>query len=330
MNFFKCLIILSVFLFTPVAKGDLKIRVIDTGAGLATAVILPDKSYLIYDAGHWNEINTVMDALDDFLPTNAIIDTLILSHTDSDHIAATPRILRDYAVNKVIRTGLKRSSGTWKRVDRVINDKEVASSMVDMNLAETTLHPGTSFIYGDAIVTFLAGSERPPLDWDLDNTSEKNNAGSIVMRIAYKGKSVLFMGDAVGRHNDAHENQLIATEKFLVDNSQALVIDSDVLIASHHGADNGSAKKFIEAVSPEWVIFSAGHDHEHPRKDTAERIMRAGVQKANILRTDLGDDEDDDKEWQEGKIPGHHDRAGDDGVLIEISSQGQLTVTQDN
>lgn len=50
----------------------------------------------------------------------------------------------------------------------------------------------------------------------------------------------------------------------MVDRSEVIKIDSDVIVAPHHGANNGSSEKFIEKVSPEFVIFGAGHDHQHP------------------------------------------------------------------
>lgn len=41
-----------------------------------------------------------------------------------------------------------------------------------------------------------------------------------MLRFSYKGKSVLFMGDVVGRYSKSNdENEIIATEKFLVKNS---------------------------------------------------------------------------------------------------------------
>ncbi len=81
-----------------------------------------------------------------------------------------------------------------------------------------------------------------------------------------------------------------------------------MLIAPHHGADNGSSKAFIDAVSPEWVIFTAGHAHKHPRAVAAQRYLNSGVKLDNMFRTDLGDDEGV-KEWDHGRISGHKDKS---------------------
>ena len=44
----------------------------------------------------------------------------------------------------------------------------------------------------------------------------------------------------------------------MVDNSGSVPIAADVLIAPHHGADNGSSTTFIQTVNPTHVIFPSG------------------------------------------------------------------------
>ena len=74
----------------------------------------------------------------------------------------------------------------------------------------------------------------------------------------------------------------------MVDMAGVIDIDSDVLIAPHHGADNGSSTEFISAVSPDFVIFSAGHRHDHPSNVTAQRYITSGVNVANMFRKHIG------------------------------------------
>ena len=120
----------------------------------------------------------------------------------------------------------------------------------------------------------------------------------------------------------------------MIENADVIPIDSDILIAPHHGADNASSTSFIYAVSPEYVIFSAGHRFEHPRATVAQRYLDNGVSIQNIFRTDLGDDERDpneeDKEWSHGRQNGHRDPSGDDDVDILIRSNGTVRVEYRN
>ncbi len=170
-----------------------------------------------------------------------------------------------------------------------------------------------------------------PAGWGLSGAKERNG-GSIVIRLLYKGKSVLFCGDAVGRYEDHANNECIATEKFMVENAGVITIDSDVIIAPHHGADNASSTKFIQAVTPEYVIFPAGHRYQHPTTAAAQRYLNNGVLLGNIFRTDLGDDERDHGscEWAHGRVNGHKDEAGDDDVDILIRSNGTVRVEYRN
>ncbi|MDR4507397.1 MAG: hypothetical protein MRJ65_04010, partial [Candidatus Brocadiaceae bacterium] len=117
----------------------------------------------------------------------------------------------------------------------------------------------------------------------------------------------------------------ISAEKYMVDNSGFIPIDSDVLIAPHHGADNASSVRFIKAVSPDFVIFSAGHKYSHPRASTAKRYIDNGVNQNKIFRTDFGDDEGG-QEWDFGEISGHKDPVGDDDVDVLILSDWTIRV----
>jgi len=118
----------------------------------------------------------------------------------------------------------------------------------------------------------------------------------------------------------------------MVDNAAAVPLKSDVLLAPHHGGDNGSSACFIQAVDPKFVVFSAGHSHDHPTADAAGRYLAHGVPLANMFRTDLGDDEsandtaNTEREWDHGRIPGCSDQRGDEDVDIVIRADGTAEV----
>ncbi len=214
---------------------------------------------------------------------------------------------------------------------KAIADAVEGGTLLDLNLAEVEFPAGATYRFGDDVfVTMVCGFGVLPEDWDVKGSSEKNNAVSIVVRLQYKGKSVLFCGDAVGRHIDAPPNaEPIATERYMLEQKSIIPIDSDVLIAPHHGADNGSSTKFIDAVSPRHVIFSAGHQHKHPRAIAVKRYTDAGVKVKNMLRTDWEDDEGA-KEWSVGRTDGHVDKAGDDDIDIVIRASGKVEVDYSN
>jgi len=309
------------------------VRVIDTGAGLATVTLMPGDHYMVYDAGHWNAEDLVMERIREIIPSGATIDLLITSHNDSDHLGAVDEILQEYRVTRVIRTGQVRDTNTYRDADSAITRASTEQGTLDISLDKFDFPDGATYRFGDAYITKVTGFHEAPSTWDLISVAEKNNANSIVIRLFFKGKSILFTGDAVGRHSGQENDVPLATEKFMIENSPVITIDSDVLIAPHHGADNASSSDFIKEVSPTWVIFSAGHDFGHPRKSTAERFLNQGVVIHRIFRTDLGDDEtgsEGQKEWKHNSISGHVDKKGDDDVDILIRPSGEIIVEYRN
>ena len=158
-----------------------------------------------------------------------------------------------------------------------------------------------------ATVTLLHGRNDAPPSWDKhfasgDLRSRQRNAISIIAKLEFHGRSVLFTGDSVGldRYGQSKvEAPCVATEQDLVQghNSKDFDLASDVLIAPHHGSSNGSCLEFIKTVSPRWTIFASGNGHRHPTKTVVSRYLKAGIATSRIFRTDRGDNEGG-SEWK--------------------------------
>ncbi|NVJ64060.1 MAG: hypothetical protein HWD84_07525 [Flavobacteriaceae bacterium] len=111
----------------------------------------------------------------------------------------------------------------------------------------------------------------------------------------------------------------------MVNNAHERTVDSDVIIAPHHGADDGSSLKFIQAVSPELVVFPAGGQYGHPRKSTVLRYKEAGVDESKMFRTDLCDSPQK-KEWAGHTVEGQDDSGGDNDIDITLTKDGVIDV----
>ena len=292
------------------------IRVLDVEQALSVVAALPGGYYVVFDAGDAAVGNPVLAGVQELVPDGEEIDLLVLSHPDSDHINDALSLLDNYRVRRVVRTGYPEFAGTtWRTLDSTITARAEAGEFVETNLQHTELLPGATLRYGDAFVTFLAGVPEPPEAWGLSGRSERKNSVSIAARISYRGGSVLIAGDAFGRRGGTSEaaestermmEAAAATERDVLAFAPVLPLASDVLVAAHHGADDGSSAAFIGAVDPTWVVFSAGEGHEHPRQTTADRYIAAGVSPWRILRTDAEDPVEDPaeaKEWQRGDWP---------------------------
>lgn len=309
-----------------VGEQDVFVRVIDSGAALCCVIKMPGRKYIIYDAGNYTgdgaltatEIGKIIEA-------GSEIEFLILSHSDSDHLGAVDEICNNYKVKKVIRSGYYQESGTYESADKSIVLEKEREGCIDVNLSCCEFPPGAMYRIGDVFMQMVSGFYRPPEEWGKLTTSEANNAGSIVIRLVYKGNSIIFCGDAVGRHIGDPSDVCIAEEKYMVENSDIIQLHSNVMIAPHHGGDNASSADFIKSVNPHYVIFSAGHKFHHPREEAAQRYIDAGVDRKNIYRTDLKDDESF-SEWGFGREIDNTDPEGDDNVDIVLRENGTIGI----
>ena len=307
------------------------VRVVDVGPGLCCVIQMPGNRFAIYDAGDGSAANGKIQEL---IPLGSALELLVLSHSDSDHLGSVPFICKQYMVKNVIHSGLKkpRSKGSseptlaWSKAMRAIHSEVVDEHCQEKSLKDSPLTPGQTFTFGDVRLVTVFGLTQPPAAWGFTSskhTSEFYNSGSIVMRLDYRGKSVLFCGDTVGRLIDDPATTCIAAERAMVDNNSNVSINCDVIVAPHHGADNGSSTAFIQATSPTFVIFSAGTLFKHPRASSAKRYLDNGVAVERMFRTDRGDIQRNG-EWTVGT--GQGDKAGDDDVDVLIRNSGQIVV----
>ena len=330
---------LNAFAQAPVAHdADLHVRVLDVGHGNAIVARMPatgesgepDHHYLVYDTGRWEawEGQATLEAIEQVIPRSEVIDLIVLSHVDRDHIGGASEILGAYQVSKIIRPGKKATAlqgdaVIWEEADKAIRSE--GAEVLD--LSEQDVPAGTRFQFGATTLTLVSGFSLPPEEWGELQPAHARNSGSIVIRLEFAGRSVLFTGDAIGcEHYEIDEcDQTLATEKYMLDNSDSVRIKSDVIIAPHHGSISSSSPEFLASFAPEWVIFPSGHRYDLPRTATVQRYIEAGVLPSRILRTDRGDHEGP-KEWPRGRIEGCEDVPYDDHIDIVITSKGDLTV----
>jgi beta-lactamase superfamily II metal-dependent hydrolase len=259
---------LSVALAVQAAGGltpgpaDLYVRVVDVGPGLCTITAAPNGHYLIYDAGHWQSSQCLAAAQD--IIGAAAVDLMVISHTDADHLGEADDLLAAFNVRQIIRTGMVRTSNAWANFHQAVS-REVLDGASVMNLQSASLIPGSTIALGDATVTLVAGWGAWTLSSGL-TTAEQRNAVSIVVRLDFAGASILYTGDTVGRRITDPPDACKDAEAFMVADHDAgrVSLKANVLIAPHHGADNASSQCFIQRVDPDYVVFSAGHEYQHP------------------------------------------------------------------
>ncbi len=108
--------------------------------------------------------------------------------------------------------------------------------------------------------------------WPPDGYSGKgDNARSCVLLVDNGKQRLLLPGDLGGQE-----------EVMLVENG---LPQTGIVVAGHHGGKGSSLPTLVDALQPQYAVFSVGYRNRfrHPRADTLERFAAAG---ATGLRTD--------------------------------------------
>ena len=327
-------LVAMIFCYVTIAgfsQDDVKVLIGDVGAGLGTVTMLPNGKVMVYDAGRYTRL---IPTIKDLVPVGGHIDLLILSHNDSDHIGGVQEIDNMYTVGTVVYSEYRDTTigdfhDTYNDAMEAISNMRSKGTNV---ISVTNSSPArTTLLYNaDGVkVTYLCGFGDPMSIWEFkkkDIPAKPRNAISLVVRLDYEASSIIYGGDAVGKLKNSED--CVYTERYLLDSLDAKLLDADIIISPHHGADNGDCDAFIKAVTPQYVIFSAGSEHGHPRESTVNRYLNNGVKKENMFRTDRGDHEKKygKVEWREGRVEGCEDMAGDDDIEITLSPNKKITV----
>lgn len=319
------LLLLCLVLTSSLCYSQVEVYVLDVGAGLCTVSKLPNGEIIVYDCGSSESSkegnNEIEKRLPEILKTNSDIDLLVLSHTDGDHINSTGFLFDNYDIKKVLWTsyskqkcynGKKDNTEAFKTlVSKIKNEK---CEVVDLFERDSIIPPGLEESYGDVIIRYMSGFNKPLEQWNFFNKCSKAlNAISITMQLEYKGKKIFYGGDAVGWI----DNTLAATEKYILENiSDIRLLKSEIMIVSHHGSSNGSSPDLIEAINPDYAIFSAGTKYKHPSNSVIKRIIK-NKSSTKLLGTNKNDKYKDYKKYNKDKI-------GDDEIKIIISENSNL------
>lgn len=316
-------------------KNAVDITIIDVGPAMSVLIKLPNGDVIVYDAGFGDR---TCNYINEKHPSISKIEYLILSHTDADHWGSVKSLVENYTIKNVLRTDY-RITDRSKVLNEGVKAIKAKPNINDINLSDEPMNHSTILYEKEGVkLYFIIGfGEIPEIDeWKKLGSSKKNNGVSIVVKLVYGEHSILFTGDAVGRKDG--KDGTIASEKYMLDSISPDLLKSNVLVAPHHGAENGSSIEFIKAVKPEYVVFPAGHHgtYKHPRLSTANRFIKdyglsISKEDNHIFRTDRGDFEsgganDFTKHWNNDTNANDGDIAGDDHIRIVFPLNGAIQI----
>ena len=221
---------------------SMRVTVIDVGHGSAGLVEIPGGEVLLIDGGGFSD-NAAFDVgyriVAPLLRRKKIrtVQTIILSHPDSDHLNGLIYISRYFHVVRILSNNEPAETRGYAQLMSVVREEGI--EMPDFNRLPRSWSMGK--VEMELLYPFpgFMGKEETGLPGNRNNNS-------LVVRISFEGVSFLFPGDI-----------MTAGERELVETSGG-GLSSRVLVAPHHGRRSSNSRLFLEAVKPEIVVASTG------------------------------------------------------------------------
>ncbi|RJP82994.1 MAG: DNA internalization-related competence protein ComEC/Rec2 [Desulfobacteraceae bacterium] len=252
---------------TRFLHDDLRVHILDVGQGNAALLEIPNGHTMLIDGGGFAN-NAIFDmgerVVAPFLWNKKIgtIDTVFLSHPNSDHMNGLIFIARYFHVKTFCSTDDQASSQSFLELQQTISEKGIHHpSFQEL--------PAIQEING---VTIQILYPERSLDGSKDQQTDLNN-NSLVLKITFKDRSFLFPGDVMA----TGEKELVA--------NHGRGIQSTVLVAPHHGSKTSSSTSFLNTVDPEYIVISCGWKNRFgmPHQTVLNRYADLGCR---VYRTD--------------------------------------------
>lgn len=254
----KYLVLIFVFMFIhyfcPFVKESYYL-VFDVGQGDSALVyskgdvILIDTGGVVNYEGE-NNYSISRNKIIPYLKSMGIrkIDSLVLTHGDSDHMLEALYIVSNFKVDKVI-----------------FNKGEY--NYLELQLIEVLDKKGIEYVSDEKFLS-LGDNKLYFLD---SGVYDNENDNSSVLYGVIDGYKFLFMGDAS-----------VKVEEDLLEVYD--LSDIDILKIGHHGSKTSSSSLFIDSVNPKCSVISVGKNnrYKHPNGEVLDNLKSS-----KIYRTDL-------------------------------------------
>ena len=246
---------------------------LDVGQGASTLLELPDGRAVLIDGGGYesDRFNVGEALIAPFLWRKRLwrLDTLIVTHPHKDHYNGLPFVFDRFRPRQVFVNGDPGEEPDYVRLFASIEKKGTS-----VRVAQA----GDVLATGENLALTCAG-----MNGLLEQgTTWSTNDRSLVLRLAYGRRSVLFPADI----STPAEDRLVAAGGAL---------PSDVLVAPHHGSATSVGPALLQAVSPAVVAVSVSRarrgtlpapEHLHAWRAQGRVVVTTADQGTITLTTD--------------------------------------------
>lgn len=242
----------------PAESPLLIVNFLDVGQGDAIHLRTPGGVDVLIDTGRDAR---VLEELGRTLPlSDRVVEHLVLTHPDADHIGGVPFVFEHYEVDVVYSTSDQGTSGLADLVWMLAHEQAGDSLLL---------------VRGDSIQ--LSEAVEVVALWPQMGDVHDGNDDSIVLQVVAGRSHLLFTGDIERPTEDA----LLGLQ-----DEGRYSLQSDVLKVAHHGSVSSSSSLFLAAVLPTYSVISAGVENAygHPHDRTVSELQRYSN---SVLRTDV-------------------------------------------
>lgn len=226
--------------------GQLRLTFLNVGHGTCVLMEFPRGETWVYDAGNKSNGRGAARILWEALLASrkTHIDSILVSHDDTDHYSALPTLLKRVRVGRVY----------WTR------DLAAPRSPAGRHLAESIAAAGVPSEMVSANSAWqIDGVTMRVLHPSLSETFGSDNSRSIVLEIEYAGRRVLLPGDL-----ETPGLELVISRE---------TEPYDVVMAPHHGSERSVPARFAGWSRPKYVVISGD---EEDRRDSTIAAYSAG------------------------------------------------------
>jgi competence protein ComEC len=242
----------------------LTVTFLDVGQGDAAVVEAPGGVAMLIDGGGTRDglFDTGARIVEPFLRARGIgrLQIVALSHPHPDHLNGLFRILDRFAVGAFWSSGDDGRNPEYRRLIDLARQRGIPTPEV--------------------APTALGGARVDPLGPFIDDhigapVGLTVNDASLVLRVAFAGRALLFPGDLEADG----EGELVGRRAL------GQVVAADILKVPHHGSRTSSSDELLEAVAPKLAVISLGW-HNQFHFPAPEVLARYAAGRARVPRTD--------------------------------------------